>query len=438
MRILIVAVLLAVAGAGLYLTQESWLRWFSGKDVSPPPKEHAHTQGPERVKLSPQAQANLGLVVQPVEPRAYWRSIGLPGTVVERRGRSDRSVHAPTAGVVKKIYAFPGDTAQPDAPLFELAVNSESLQTSQTELRKTTLEIQFARARIKQLEELAKDQVIPAAQLMELRLNLDRLDATRTMHRQDLATRGLSLIEIDDAAAGVFLKSIVVRAPGKAALDRPDVMEIEELKVQPGEQVQPGQVLCLLGSHESLYIEGRAFKDELPWLQQAAEKGWVLEADFMEKGDGNWPSLPQKLRIQFLSNSMEEETQSFRFYVPFANQHRDYERDGRKHHIWRFRPGQKVLLQVPVALFEQVFVLPAAAVVREGPEAYVWRQNGNLFERRPVHVLAQDDRRIVLANDGSIAEGAHLAQNAAAALNRVLKAQQAGGDAGHGHHGHSH
>ena len=72
-------------------------------------------------------------------------------------------------------------------------------------------------------------------------------------------------------------------------------------------------------------------------------------------------------------------------------------------------------------------MLPAAAVVREGPEAYVFRQNGDLFNRIAVQVLHEDRLNIVLANDGSVTPGLYLAQNAAASLNRVLKSQAASG-----------
>jgi len=65
--------------------------------------------------------------------------------------------------------------------------------------------------------------------------------------------------------------------------------------------------------------------------------------------------------------------------------------------------------------------------VREGPEAYVFRQNGDLFNRIPVQVLHEDRLNIVLANDGSMKPGLYFAQNAAASLNRVLKAQAASG-----------
>jgi hypothetical protein len=82
---------------------------------------------------------------------------------------------------------------------------------------------------------------------------------------------------------------------------------------------------------------------------------------------------------------------------------------------------------VPIEQFHDVIVLPAAAVVREGPEAYVFRQNGDLFQRLPVHVIHEDRLFVVLANDDSVQAGAYIAQGSAASLNRVLKAQSASG-----------
>ena len=74
-----------------------------------------------------------------------------------------------------------------------------------------------------------------------------------------------------------------------------------------------------------------------------------------------------------------------------------------------------------------MIVLPAGAVGREGPEAFVFRQNGDLFNRIPVHVLHEDRLRIVLEQDDDLTPGLYLAQNSAASLNRVLKAQAASG-----------
>src|SRR5438046_613787 len=93
-----VAALAAVAAAG-WLTRDTWRGWLA--DSSPESSEnekahahgHIHSHGEEQsVLLSPQAQANLRLVVRPVKPQTYWRVVRVPGTVVERRGTSDRGV----------------------------------------------------------------------------------------------------------------------------------------------------------------------------------------------------------------------------------------------------------------------------------------------------------------------------------------------------------
>ena len=95
---------------------------------------------------------------------------------------------------------------------------------------------------------------------------------------------------------------------------------------------------------------------------------------------------------------------------------------------------------MPVEKWDDVPVLPATAVVREGGEAYVFRQNGELFERRPVRVLHEDGAQAVLAGDSAISAGNYVAHAGAGALNRALKARAAGAGPGHGHdhHGHSH
>src|SRR5207244_1520481 len=135
----------------------------------------------------------------------------------------------------------------------------------------------------------------------------------------------------------------------------------------------------------------------------------------------HWPPLQSSFKIRHLANTVDTVSRTFSFFIPLTNQSRSYEKDGRIFLVWRFRPGQRLRLHVPVEELKDVIVLPAGAVVREGPEAYVFRQNGDLFDRRPVHLLHEDRSNIVLANDGSVAPGLYVAQGAAASLNRVLK-----------------
>jgi cobalt-zinc-cadmium efflux system membrane fusion protein len=183
----------------------------------------------------------------------------------------------------------------------------------------------------------------------------------------------------------------------------------------------------VLADYRTLLIEGRGFKSDMPLIQKAAKEGFPIEISFEGAEGKNWGELPKGLQIQSVANQIDQESRTFAFYLPLTNQGEAYRRDDKDRVNWRFRPGDRLRLSVGVEEIEDVFVLPQAAVVREGPEAFVFRQNGDLFDRISVHVRHEDTNSIVIANDGKLRKGWFLAQNSAASLNRVLKAQLASG-----------
>ena len=408
------------------------------EDVAKPPIQEAKV-----LKLSEQARKNLGLISKAARPQAYWRTIQIPGVIADRPGRSDRGVTSPAVGVVAAVYAFPGDTVRPGDRLFALRLFSEYLQNTQAELFKATSETQLISEEKTRVETLAKTGTIPGSRMIELNQQLRRQQAAIQGYRQDLLTRGLNPDQIDGVSNGKFVASIDVLAPpllsvsSNAAEPGSDKLiddasqslayEVQELKVELGQQVQAGQALSVLANHHSLYLTGHAFKQDAPFLEQAAQKGWPIQVEFAEDDHEKWPALNQIFQIRHLANSIDTANRTFDFFIPLTNQSRSYRQDGQTFVVWRFRPGQRVRLHVPVEELKDVLVLPAAAVVREGPEAYVFRQNGDLFNRLPVQVLHEDRLNVVIANDGSVLPGLYLAQSAAASLNRVLKAQAASG-----------
>lgn len=397
------------------------------------------------VKLTPQARENLHLVSRPVAVQEYWRTILVPGAIVDRPGLSDRGVTAPAVGVVAAVHAFPGDTVRPGDALFTLRVFSEYLQNTQSELFKATRETQLLDEQRTRLMSAANSGAIPQARIIEIESQLRRQNTLIQSYRQDLLTRGLKPDQIAGVAEGRFVSTIEITAPPPIVVEhstadlpagtiqlvehRADgpTYEVQELKAELGQQVQAGQLLSELANHHALYIQGFAFKREAPFLEQAAQNAWPIEVEFAEDDVRHWPSLDETFQIHHLANAIDVASRTFSFFVPLTNQSRTYEKDGQTFVVWRFRPGQRVRLHVPVEPYKGVIVLPAAAVVREGPEAYVFRQNGDLFSRLPVHILHEDRRNIVLANDGSVTPGLYVAQNAAASLNRILKAQAAAG-----------
>jgi membrane fusion protein, heavy metal efflux system len=458
------AVVALAAAAGAYLVRDVWLPWLDPEYAQPRTDEetddHPHA-APDRVKLTAQARANLRLNVQPVGLQSYWRTVQVPGVVVERRGKGDQSIVAPVAGVVQKIHALPGDVVEPGGAIVTLRLSSEPFQTSQTELFKTAQEIKITEAEKMRLEPLVKASTIPEARLLDLRYQLDRLNAVRKAYRADLAVKGLLPEMIDRVERGDFIREMLVRVPPElessipvsqafqpdgtpnSQAERPDlrktdppVLEMEALKVFPGEQVQAGQLLAHVSNHQNLYIEGRGFREDATLVEKAAAQGWPVQASFVEEVQGSWPPLERPLTILYLANVIDPTSQTFPFYVPLPNQYREYSQAGKRYRIWRYRPGQRAQLGVPVHEYRDVFVVPQAAVVREGPDAFVFRQNGDLFVRKPVHVVHEDSSNVVIANDASIFAGNYLAHHAAEAINRALKAQDDEGGGGHHHHDH--
>lgn len=433
----LVAVLGLIACAAVAVTYAGWDRWFG--PAPPAAAEDGHPdEHPERVKLSPQARKNLGLRVAPIalakEP--VWRTLAVPGAVVDRPGNTDRLVAAPAAGVLTHIGVLPGEQVRPGKLLFSLKPTGESFQTAQASLYKTQQEVEFVRAEQKRLQELAREGGLSAARLIELENQKMRLLATLETLGYELRTHGLDAAEVKGIAKGQFVTEIRLRAPAPEADGVPSpsagpVYEVEDLKAVLGEKVEKGQALCRLADHSLLLVEGKAFQAEVPLVQRAAHEGLPVRAEFL-RGPGRDGAQPEEgLTITTVASRMDPRSNTLSFYLPLPNRE-VYPKGDKRYRMWRFRPGERVVLHVPVESFAQGFVLPAEGVVREGPEAYVFVQNGDWFERRAVHVLFEDSGRAVLGPDSNLVPGHNVAHNGAAALNRALKAAHAG-DAGHGH-----
>lgn len=475
---------LGAAGYAAYRTQDRWTpyvfpdkRGKTGEEHPGGGKDehdgHDHGARGDRVKLSPQAQKNLALDVDTLTPQEYWRNLLIPGVVVDRPGESDRGVTSKVAGVVTAIQARPGNTVRGGEPLFTLQLASEFLQSAQTDLVKTAKEIEFATLERDRIEKLVKAGTTAGAELLKQQSVVDRLNTQLNGTRRQLQVFGLTLDQVNKVEKGEVITEVTVVAPvgGQTATtspamralkpppittgspaslappDPPTLFEVQELKVTLGEQVQAGQTLCLLANHQRLFIEGRAFKSEADALAAAAERKTPIRTEFADETPGAWPAR-EPLTVHHLSNQVDPGTRTFAFYLPLENQPRSFERDGKTHFVWRYRPGQRVRILMPVEKLVTLgsdgktevlpFVLPVAAVAREGGDAFVFIQSGDVFVRKPVRVLYADRTEVVVANDGSVTEAEFVVRNQAAALNRAVKAQAAGGGGGDPHAGHSH
>ncbi len=214
------------------------------------------------------------------------------------------------------------------------------------------------------------------------------------------------------------------------------LFHVQKLPVQLGEHVQAGQLLCVLADHCELYIEGRAFEDDAIWLRAAAREGRSVTARVVV--GRRETDVIEGLKLLYLADQVDPDTRVFRFYVrlPNAIALDQMTEDGRRFITWRFNPGQRMELQVPVERWPDRIVLPVEAVVQEGAEAFVYQRNGDHFDRVAVHVEYRDQTRVVIANDGAIRPGDVVAGKGAYQMHLALRNKS--GTAADPHAGHHH
>jgi len=436
-----------ISAATIYWFGTSWL---SGHQAALPPEQAGSASPPvssvdleNRVIVGEQAQRNLRLSAKSLQSETYWKTITIPGIIVDRPGISDRKVVAPAVGTVLEILHIPGDTVHPGDDLFMLRLASESLHESQADLFKTSHAMAIARSQLERLR--AAGEGVAKARVIEVENEIARLTTEATAHREHLLRRGLSEVEIEGVAQGKLVNQVSVKAPeienallrrmsgstSEATTVQADALafEVRQLAVEVGQQVEAGQTLCELANHRLLAIEGQAFRDEASLLEQSVRESWPVEVDFQDAASG-WPEPESTMPINYIASTVDPVTRTFAFLLPLTNPSKTVEQNGRTKLLWRFRTGQRVLLRIRVEKIEGVFVVPAGAVAAEGPETFVFTQNVNLFERKPVHVVHRDRNRAVIADDGSLPAYTKgdsrrtipaVVQTAAAQLNRMVK-----------------
>lgn len=426
---------------------------------------HAGHSESQSLELTAQALKNLGLTaeyLEPIELSNYQRTISIPAIVAARPGRTQIRVSSPLSGVVMHVHAVTGQAVMPGDLLFKVRLTHEDLVETQTLFLKTLSELEVEKREIIRLEDVVQSGAVPAKSLIERKYAKDKLEAYLTSLRESLKLHGLSAdqirsiesdrkllrdltiaapdIDAHDTDENLRLSTLPIRTatyrmpePPSESITRPLV--IEDLKVEKGQGVMSGEMLCTLSDYSDLYIEGRAFEQDAPAVAAAAEKGWTIDA-LVPTTDGQ--EQLSKLKLAYVANAVDSSSRTLSFYVELTNQIlRDELRDeGRRFISWKRRVGQRMQLLVPVEVWEKQIVLPVDSVVKDGADWFVFQQNGDHFDRVPVHVKHRDQNNVVIDNDGSVYPGDVVAQRSAHQLQMAIKNKSGGGADPHAGHTH--
>jgi cobalt-zinc-cadmium efflux system membrane fusion protein len=403
--------------------------------------EHAHDHEvhaeENSLELSEQARRSIGLKEGDIAITTFQRSITVPGMVVERRGRSRFTIIAPMTGYLTKILVAEGEALAPDQPLFEIRLTHEELVQAQADLLRSTAEVDVVRREIARLEAIGPEGLIPVKTIIERKYELDKLEAVRLAQRQALLLHGLTEPQVDDiVTTRTLLGSVTVRAPTASSPPSSSALVVQELAVERGQHVTAGDTLAVLVDHSSLLIEGEAFEHDIPAITEAATTGKPITA-VIEAQAGPSQTI-EDLRIAYVADRVSSESRTLHFFVTLPNETVGEPRvEGASRFVaWRYKPGQRMQVKVPVEEWTERIVLPAEAVAQDGVENYVFRANGDHFDREPVHVEHRDPQWVVVANDGTLFPGDRVALSAAQQLQLALKNKSGGGIDPHAGHNH--
>ncbi len=431
-------------------------------------ERHDHAAHDEKasLELSAQAMKNLGLTqeyLQPIALRDYKRTITVPAIVAAKPGRTQIRVSSPLSGVVTHVHAIPGEAVTAGELLFEVRLTYEELVDTQTQFLRSLSELEVEKREIARLEEVTQSGAISAKVLLERRYAKEKIEAFIGSMREALKLHGLSAAQIASIETErKLLRDLAIETPDIDSHHKNDEMRlsrlpsrpvsfvsngieepkadrrpliVEDLKIQKGQGVTTGEMLCSLSDFSSLYIEGQAFEQDAPTVTQAAQNGWMIDA-IVPTNSG--AEIIPGLKLVFVGTSVDPTTRTLSFFVELPNQIlRDEENDqGQRFLTWRYRIGQRLQLQVPVEVLKDQLILPVDAVVKDGADWFVFQQNGDHFDRVAVHVKYRDQTSVVVDNDGVLFPGDVVALRAAHQLQMALKNKSGGGIDPHAGHSH--
>ena len=429
--------------------------------------------GGQFVELSQRARANLRMKTQEVVVGTYVSYAEVPGLVTRWPGETHISITSPLTGVISAISVSRGEMVRGGKPLFTLRLTHQDLVNAQEAFLRQLGQLDVEQQEIQRLTSVAERGAIAGKTRLAREYERDKLLASIRAARQSMMLHGLSEEQIESIErTRILIREVVVTAPlieadnslhhdtlgdtnhwtvdkqnvRLASLQPPPMSSpdhnhvdaeflVTELDVRRGEAVAAGQQIAQLSDYSRLLIEGQAYQRDASLLRKIAESGAGLQAIIKGADDDN--HIVSDLHVVYIGNEVGTESRALPFYVGLSNQIERSEQRGDKYYVsWRYKPGQRLILRLPQMQIENAIVVPRQAVVDEGPERFLFVENGDHFERVPVEILASDSVSVAVKNDGQIWPGQTIVVRGAHQLQMALKNQTAGVIDPHAGHNH--
>lgn len=361
----------------------------SGDAPAPAAEAAAHVDAPRTeaelttVKLSEDAVKRLGVetFVVTTDTAVITRSLG--GEVMVPEGRLI-TVTAPVAGTVTIAPGTQaGGRVTRGTRLMTLAPLATSERDQGIEARRAAeaaeADTVAVRLRVQRLEQLLKDGAASARSVEEARAQLQISEAALNAARERVAAN----------------RQGPVGPQGEVAITAPLDGIIQKISAAPGQTVAPSAPLLEIAQVSTLWVRVAVFAGDLTRID-ATQPVAVTRL-----GGGGAPVVARRVTAPLKADASAASVDVY------------YELSGGN---MALRPGERVMVEVPLEGTERGLVVPAAAVLYDiHGDAWVYEDlGGNAYARRRVEIARHAGDRAVVAR--GITEGAKVVTAGAAEL----------------------
>jgi hypothetical protein len=242
-----------------------------------------------------------------------------------------------------------------------------------------------------------------------------------------LLQQGHSLTDVDNLFQLGALESIIkIKAPANK-----HAWDLKEINIKPGQIVARGDTLFTLLDPSQMLMNAKPSGSEFNIINKAVERQSPIDATPLIKGSSI------DLSGLKISKILGQSQGDALVLLPTTNSLlSEHSINGTKYRNWNLREGIKYTLKIPVEVLEDVIVLPSKAVIDHGPDKVVFVRENDVFLRRKVIIVYQNNNVVVIGEGSELLPEEAMVTNGAFALQLALIAgtpQAVDPHAGHNH-----
>jgi len=317
------------------------------------------------LRLSPEGIRNVGLKVEPAEPRVIQEIIEFDGLTEVPPG-DVAAVSAQLPGVLQRVLVDRGQAVEAGEVIAELS--SLRLQDTQLDMLRAHLEAELLSTTLRRLEATGVSQAVAVRRLWETENQRDLAVNRRESAERTLASMGMSQAQVDSILESRRpISALPVRSPIRGV--------VTKLMKTLGESISADEPLLEIQDLSRPWIQGFVSEVQAPRIRVGTPARLRLVADPAFVGSGH---------VSRSAQSYDGDSRTLSIWIEFDEP--------------PARPMQRDLLVRIAAIIGQhhaQLAVPVSAVLREGNRAYLFVQKeGGLMERRLIELGPTDDRYI--------------------------------------------